>query len=255
MGSMIELGIGNGLASLTLNRSPVNAFNGELLNELDEALGRIEACEDVAVLHLKSALTVFCAGADLALMKQLLPSPAGRDTMIDLIRQLQRIAFRLEKLPVVTVAEIGGAALGGGLELALACDLRVAADDAKLGLPEASLGLLPGSGGTQRLPRLVGEAVARRLILGAEIIDGAEAARLGLVQWAKPSTELSAWTRGLIEWLGSLPAPALASCKRCIAAARDDTVDGYELELAETRRLHDFVETQERIHAFLATSK
>ena len=248
---MIDLSLDKGVATLTLNRPPVNAFNEELLDQLGDALEQIETREDISVLHLKSAQTVFCAGADLALMKELLPSTAGRETMIDLIRRLQRIAFHLEKLAVVTVAEIGGAALGGGLELVLACDLRVAADDANLGLPEASLGLLPAAGGTQRLPRLCGEAVARRLILGAEIIDGTEAARLGLVQWAIPSERLSRWTRELVDRLGTLPPEALASCKRCIAAARDDAVDGYELELAETRRLHDLVETHERIHAFL----
>ena len=114
----------------------------------------------------------------------------GPDRMYAYVAGIQRLYARIERLPQVTLAEIGGAAMGGGLELALACDLRIAAVEAKLGLPEARLGLIPGAGGTQRLTRLCGRPVAARLILGAETLDGAAARELGIVHWAVPRAEL-----------------------------------------------------------------
>jgi len=247
----IQLSVDDGVASLVLDRPPVNAFDENLIDGLHAALDQVEQQAGLSVLHIRSHTKAFCAGADLQLMRDCLETDDGRDHMVDIIRRLQRAIDRIEELAIVTVAEIGGAALGGGLELALACDLRVAAEHAKLGLPEVNLGLIPGAGGTQRLPRICGEATARRLILGAEVVDGVEAHRLGLVHWVIAADELNKWTAELVDRLGSLPAEALASCKRCIAATNDASVDGYELELTETRRLHDVAETQTRIHAFL----
>jgi enoyl-CoA hydratase/carnithine racemase len=146
----------------------------------------------------------------------------------------------------VTLAELCGRALGGGLELALACDLRIAAQDASLGLPEPRLGLIPGAGGTQRLPRIAGVAVAKRLILGAEVINGAQAAALGVVHWAVPSSELAARARQIARDIASLPAAALAEAKACIGAQ-----NGYERELEATARLLAQDETQRRVRAFL----
>ncbi len=153
---------------------------------------------------------------------------------------------------MVTLAEIGGAALGGGLELALACDLRVAAAEAKLGLPEARLGLVPAAGGTQRLTRLCGHGIAKRLILGAELIDGREAERLGIVQWARPHQELAGWTRELAAHLAAMPAAALAANKRCIAAVGDADRNGYADEISETRKLYEHPETRRKVSEFLA---
>jgi enoyl-CoA hydratase/carnithine racemase len=123
------------------------------------------------------------------------------------------VLARLERLPQVTLAEIGASALGGGLELALACDFRIAAEEARLGLPEPRLGLIPGAGGTQRLPRIAGVAAAKRLILGAEVITGAQAAALGVVHWAVPAAELAA--RAPIA-RDIVAAPRLAEAKACI---------------------------------------
>ncbi len=251
---MIKLNIDKQVATVTLDHPPVNALSDTMVDRLENILDQIEAEKDISVLHLRSALKVFCAGADLSQMQELLTTPAGCDSMIEIVRNIQHVLFRLEKIGVVTVAELGGAALGGGLELALACDLRVAANEAKLGLPEASLGLLPAAGGTQRLPRIVGEAVSRRLILGAEVIDGREAARLGLVQWSITRNDLATWTSKLVQRLAGLPAATLAANKRCIAASLDDSIDGYALELTETRQLHDNAETKRRIKAFMEKS-
>ena len=175
----------------TLARPPVNALDGELIARLDAVLDQVAADPEITVLHLRSDQKAFCAGADLALMQSCFATPQGPDRMVDVVRRMQRLFARIETAAVVTLAEIGGAAMGGGLELALACDRARRRVDAKLGLPEVRLGLLPAAGGTQRLTRLCGQGTAKRLILGAELIDGAEALRLGIVQWAKPRAQLA----------------------------------------------------------------
>lgn len=248
----IGLDIDGAVATVVLDRPPVNAMDAAWIERMDHVLDELAGRRDIAVVHFRSALKTFSAGADLKAMRELLATAAGRDEMVEMVGRLQRVLSRLEDMGAVSVAEIGGAALGGGLEFCLACDLRVAAATARLGLPEAGLGLLPGAGGTQRLPRICGEAVARRLILGAEIVDGELAAALGLVQWSVSADELAGWTKDLVARLGALPPQALAACKACLAASSNDAVDGYALELTETRRLHDTAETQARVSAFLA---
>ena len=236
----------------TLSRPPVNALDDKLIAELDAVVERAIQDDDVAVLHLRSDQRVFSAGADLALIEACFATPQGPDAMTDVVRHMQRLYWRLESAPLVTLAEIGTTALGGGLELALACDLRVAALDARLGLPEARLGLLPGGGGTQRLTRLCGPGLAKRLILGAEVIDGAEAERLGLVQWARPRDQLAAFASEIAARYAAMPKAALAANKRCIAAATDPARDGYADEISETRDLYDHAETRRKVSDFLA---
>jgi enoyl-CoA hydratase len=239
----------------TLARPPVNAFDGALVAALDALVVQVCGEPDVAVLHIRSEQKVFCAGADLALLDTSLADAAGRDAMLSVVRAMQRAFARLAGAGLVTIAEIGGAALGGGFELALACDLRVAAADAKIGLPEAALGLLPAAGGTQRLTRLCGPALALRLILGAEVVSGDEAARLGLVQWAKPGPELAEWTRALAHRIAGMPKASLVLNKECIHAACDPARDGFALELAATKSLYSHVETRARVAGFLAMRK
>jgi enoyl-CoA hydratase/carnithine racemase len=236
----------------TLSRPPVNALDDKLIAELDAVVERAIQDDDVAVLHLRSDQRVFSAGADLALIEACFATPQGPDAMTDVVRHMQRLYWRLESAPLVTLAEIGTTALGGGLELALACDLRVAALEARLGLPEARLGLLPGGGGTQRLTRLCGPGLAKRLILGAEVIDGAEAERLGLVQWARPRDQLAAFASEIAARYAAMPKAALAANKRCIAAATDAARDGYADEISETRALYDHAETRRKVSDFLA---
>jgi enoyl-CoA hydratase len=240
---MISLERDGTLAIATLARSPVNAINEEWLARLEAVMDGIS---DASVLLLRSEQKAFCAGADLELMRSRFDRAEGRALMVGLARGMQRVFARLERLPQVTLAEIGGAAMGGGLELALACDLRIASEDAKLGLPEVNLGLLPGAGGTQRLPRVAGEAVAKRLILGGEGVSGKEANALGIVQWAVPAGELAVRARALALDIAAMPAAALAEAKACIGDP-----EGYARELAATARLLESGETRERVRAFL----
>ena len=176
----------------------------------------------------------------------------GPDRMYAYVAGIQRLYFRIEALPQVVMAEIGGAAMGGGFELALACDLRIAANEAKVGLPEARLGLIPGAGGTQRLTRLCGPALVKRLILGAEVLDGATAATLGVVHWSAPRAELSARASEIAKRIADLPPAALAASKACIAAAYEPGRGGYTDELEFTRSLLTNPDTQKRVQAFLA---
>lgn len=236
----------------TMVRPPVNAFNDDLLAALNAAVDAAEADPEVSVLHIRSGERVFCAGADLALMQSCFATPDGPDVMTEVVRRMQALNLRLERAPLVTLAEIGGGAMGGGLELALACDLRVAADEARLGLTEAGLGLLPGAGGTQRLTRIVGPALASRLILGAELMTGATARDLGLVHWSFPRDELPAQSAALAARYAALQKSALAANKRCIAAAIDPRADGFAEELRLTRALYDDPETRAKVTAFLA---
>jgi enoyl-CoA hydratase/carnithine racemase len=247
----IALAVDGPVAVATLCRAPVNAIDDAWVARLDEILDGLERAEHVSVLVLRSSVRVFSAGADLALVRARLDTEAGRSRMVAFVRALQQCYARLERSNKVTIAAIGGAALGGGLELALACDLRVVADTAKIGLPEAHLGLLPGAGGTQRLARLAGEAVAKRLIFGAEVVGGTEAAALGIAQWVVPADDLDRRARSLADRVAAFPASALAACKRCIAAPLEPGQDGFELELAGTAALLATAETRARVREFL----
>ena len=249
---MLVTSIADGVATFTLNRPPVNAISEEWLRMFDAKLDALAARPDCKVLHIRSGQRLFCAGADLKEMRERMGERDGPDRMYAFVAGIQRLYARIEHLPQVTLAEIGGAAMGGGLELALACDLRIAATEAKLGLPEVRLGLIPGAGGTQRLTRLCGRPVAARLILGAETLDGSRACELGIVQWAVPRAELAGRALEIVRRIAELPAAALAASKTCMAAAGEGGRGGYSDELEATRRLFAQAETRQRVQAFLA---
>jgi enoyl-CoA hydratase/carnithine racemase len=243
-----------GITTLTLSSPPVNAISEAWLRAFESRLDEVAGDAQCAVLHLRSDQKVFCAGADLTEIRNRIDAPDGADRMYAYVAAIQRLFARIERLPKVTLAEIGGTALGGGLELALACDLRIAAVEARLGLPEVRLGLIPGAGGTQRLTRLCGPAIASRLILCAEVLDGQAACDLGLVHWAVPRHELAARAKAIALGLAGLPAAAVAAGKACIAAASPVDRGGYTDELESTRRLLAEPETRKRVDAFLSGS-
>ncbi|MCC6948413.1 MAG: enoyl-CoA hydratase/isomerase family protein [Bradyrhizobiaceae bacterium] len=247
---MFRLSVEDGVAELTLARPPVNAINEEWVLELNAKLDELGGRADWKVLHIRSDQKIFCAGADLAQVRGFMEARDGPDRMYAFVAGIQRVYTRLERLPQVTLAEIGGTALGGGFELALACDLRIAAAEAKLGLPEVGLGLIPGGGGTQRLTRICGPAVAARMILGAETVTGATARELGMVQWAVPRTDLAAEAQAIAGRIAALPAAAIVASKACIAAAATPGHGGYSDELEATYRLLSERETQDRVKAF-----
>lgn len=247
---MIEFVRRNKIAMATLCRPPVNAINREWMARFREILDELEGDTGIGVLHIRSKMRVFCAGFDIGLIRQHLETGGGPAAQIDDTRKLQDIYFRLERLPQVTIAEINGAAMGGGLELALSCDLRIAAEEAVMGLPEASLGQVPGAGGTQRLTRLCGAGTASRLILACESVNGRKAEQLGIVQWAIPAGQLEREAAALSEHVAALPSETLAASKTCIAAQPERGRTGYDMELQMNLRLLGTKETQACVAAF-----
>ena len=188
-------------------------------------------------------------------MSECIETEEGADKMVQSITQFQTLFSRIENLPGVTLSVISGAALGGGLELALACDLRIVAHEAKLGLPEASLGVIPGAGGTQRLTRLCGQGIANRLILTAEVIDGQSAEQFGIAQWSVPREELNVRAQEIAVRLAGLSRMALSESKACIAAAAQLGPSGFSMELEATRKLYKANDTKERVRSFLEKNK
>lgn len=237
---------------VTMQRAPVNAISTEFVAGFMQVLDGLAANKTLAVLHLRSDQKAFCAGADLAQVQSCFAADNGADVMRQNIVGFHALFDRLEALPCVTLAEIGGSALGGGFELALACDLRMAASSAKLGLPEAKLGLIPGAGGTQRLTRLCGPGTAARIILGCDVVDGATACQLGMVQWAVAPADLAQEAEKLAQRIADQPAPALQVAKRCMAQVGRLAAAGFEAELDGIHSLVTTTEAQTRIKAFLA---
>ena len=247
---MIEFERKNKTAVVTLRRSPVNAINREWIKRFGEILDELEGDRGTSVLHIRSAMRVFCAGFDIGLIRQHLESGGGPAAQIDDTRKLQDLYFRIERLPQVTIAEINGAAMGGGLELALSCNLRIAAEEAVMGLPEANLGQVPGAGGTQRLTRLCGPGVASRIILACESVSGRKAEELGIVQWAVPGAQLEREAAALAGRIAALPGETLAASKTCIAVQPERGRTGYDMELQMNLRLLGTPETQACVAAF-----
>ena len=174
-----------GIGYLTLNRPEVrNAFNHEMIDEIRDALRLIDIDEEIRVLIITGAGKAFQAGADIAELSVMKP--------MDILRWnegIVRINAALEKLRQPVIAAINGAAMGGGLELAISCTLRVIEESAKMAIPEVKLGIIPGTGGTQRLPRLIGKGRAAEILLTGEPIDAQEAYRIGLVNEVVPDGE------------------------------------------------------------------
>ncbi len=217
------------IATITVNRpDKLNALNDATIAELgvaiDEAVGR----DDVGGVILTGAGRAFIAGADISAMSGQSPLQ-----MQALARRGQLVFRKFETSPKPTIAAVNGFALGGGCELAMACHLRVASDLAKFGQPEVKLGLIPGYGGTQRLARLVGRGRALQLLMTAEMIDGAEAYRVGLANAVVPAGELMDRTRALLNQMLANAPTALALCIAAVNA-------GYDLPLDEAMQLEAY---------------
>jgi len=175
-----------GVAVLSMKRHEGrNSLSRKMAAEMKEAVTSVRFNNDVRVLVIRSEVPrVFCAGADLKERAKMKPEEVG-----PFVAGLRQIVNDLEELPQPTIAAIDGAALGGGLEMALACCLRTAASTAKIGLVETGLAIIPGAGGTQRLPRLIGAVRAKELIYTSRILDGLEAAQYGIVNHAVEQNE------------------------------------------------------------------
>jgi enoyl-CoA hydratase len=204
------------ILTLTLNRpDKLNAIDGAMLDALDQALGEIERDREVRAVILTGAGRAFSAGADIKEWTALTPLEFGRSWGL----RGHALFDRLAALPPPVIAAINGIAFGGGLELALCADIRVAGEQARLGLPEVTIAALPGWGGTQRLPRLIGPGRAKRMILTGQPIDAAQAEAWGLVSESVAGDDLLARARELAAQIAANAPLAVQATKRLIDAA------------------------------------
>ena len=218
----------NEIAVVTINRpKSLNALNSETLAELNTCLAEIEGRTDIKVVILTgSGSKSFVAGADISEMVNATPAE-GRAMGL-----LAREAFgRLENMPQVTIAAVNGFALGGGCEISMACDIRVAAENAKFAQPECGLGILPGFGGTQRLARLVGKGRAKEMIFTCDMIDAQDAYRIGLANHVVPQEELLDSCKAMAGRIMKNAPYAVSLAKQVINSGADMDLDnGLKLE-------------------------
>ena len=200
------------VALITIDRpEALNALNSQVLTDLDEVLDRVEADEELYVAVLTGAGRSFVAGADIAEMKNFTSSDGKRFGVHG-----GQVFLKLENLSKPVIAAVNGFALGGGCELCMACDIRLASEKAKFGQPEVGLGITPGFGGTQRLPRIVGVSKAMELILTAKVIKADEAKAIGLVSEVYPPEELLPKAMELAQAICANAQIAVRESKRCI---------------------------------------
>ncbi|MDR2245574.1 MAG: enoyl-CoA hydratase/isomerase family protein, partial [Treponema sp.] len=210
-----------GIAVITINRPKfMNALCGALNLEMLDGLDRIEKDHAVRAVILSGGPKVFAAGADIAEMINATPGDAEKTAALG-----HRVHDTIEALPVPVIAAVNGPALGGGCELALACDFRIAAEDALFALPEVSLGIIPGAGGTQRLLPLVGPAVTREMVLLGRKVKGDEAERIGLANKAVQPGAVMESALEMARKLAKMPAVALALAKQAILAGLNETLN------------------------------
>jgi enoyl-CoA hydratase len=236
------------IATVTVNRpDKLNALNDATIVELGLAIEEASARDDVGGVILTGAGRAFVAGADIADLAVQSPAQARARSL-----RGQTIFRRFEACPKPVVAAVNGFALGGGCELAMACHVRVASEAAKFGQPEVKLGTMPGYGGTLRLPRLVGRGRALQLLLTGEIIDAAEALRIGLVNRVVPAGELLSAARAMVEQMLANAPLAMALCLESVDRGLDmPLADGQALEAGLFGLLAATADMSEGVRAFL----
>ena len=240
------------IAWIILNRpKKLNALSPQLLKELGEALDELEERDDVRVIILKGSGRAFSAGADVTAFAGVTP--------IDILkfsRRFQELTLKMQFLTKPIIVAIHGYALGGGLEIAMSGDIRIASEDAMLGQPEINLGFIPGAGGTQRLPRLVGRSRAKELIFTGDMIPAQEALKLGLVDRVVPPERLEQEARALALKLAEKPPLALAAAKYAIEMGMETNIwTGLELEASLFALLFSTEDVIEGVTAFLEKRK
>jgi len=220
VGEFVRLEVADGIGTIRLDRPPMNAFNARLQEELREVAAEAAAHDGIRAVVVYGGEKVFAAGADIKEMAQL--------SYVDMTTRGPVISSSfdaLARIPKPVVAAINGYALGGGCEIALACDWRVAAEDAKLGQPEITLGIIPGAGGTQRLPRLIGPARAKDLIFSGRFVDAAEALAIGLVDKVVPAAEVYSTAVEMVRPYVTGPTQALRAAKLAVDRGLDMNLD------------------------------
>ncbi|HEX5901924.1 MAG TPA: enoyl-CoA hydratase-related protein [Actinomycetota bacterium] len=246
MGEFVRVETDEAVATIRLDRPPANALARQVSEELAEAARQVAADDAVRAVVVWGGQKIFAAGADIKAMVEFGPEDVEPD-----VSPIGAACLALEAVPKVTIAAINGFALGGGCELALACDLRYAADDGQLGQPEILLGIIPGAGGTQRLPRLVGLAKARDLVFSGRRVKADEALEIGLVDRVLPAEDVYTAAAEDARRFAAGPTRAYAAAKRALAASGGDLASGLAAERAAFVELFATHDQEEGMRAFL----
>jgi enoyl-CoA hydratase len=248
----VILSIKDNTAWIRFNRpKKLNAMNDQLLEELERAVIECEEKGEVRAVILIGNDKAFMAGADIGPMAK-----GDVNTAYQVAALTMRVQERLANLPKPTIAAISGFTLGGGLEIALCCDFRLAAENAVLGLPEITLGIIPGGGGTQRLPRLVGLGPASEMLMLGIPIKADRALSMGLVKEVVPLNELESKAEELANQLAHIPAVAMRVCKTAIRAGLNSSLnEGLRIEQSAFSMLFGTHDQKEGMAAFLEKRK
>lgn len=241
------------VAYLTINRPEnLNAINSDLIHKLYSEISKIDKNENIKVIVLKgSGEKAFVAGADIKEMQAM-----DESLIASYIRTANSLMLRIEKSPKIFVAVVDGYALGGGLELALSCDLIVVSDNSKLGFPEVSLGLMPGFGGTQRLTQKCGTGVAKKLTLTGDMISAKEAKEDGIIEYLYDKKELNVKVKELVENINSMSSKSLAMIKKVISESISPAlIPGLEIEQAGFLELFNSEEAKKKMKEFINKGK
>lgn len=243
----LEIEQRDAVALLRIRRPPVNALSTALLLELQRAVAAFAAAPRTRVVVLTGTGKAFVSGADIAEMIDMDASRAREYAALG-----QSVFFDIENLPQAVIAAVNGFALGGGCELAMACDIRIASEAAMFGQPEVKLAVIPGFGGTQRLPRLIGHGRAKELILTGELIDAGEAHRLGLVNKVTRADDLLADVERTATLIASRGPVAVRLAKQAVRLAGDvDLHSGCAMEAELLARCFSSQDQKEGMRAFL----
>ncbi len=247
MGEFVTLETADGIGTIRLNRPPVNALNDQLISELADAARAAAGSDEVRAVIIYGGEKVFAAGADINDMAE-----AGYPAMAIRAGQLQETMGLIAGIGKPVVAAITGYALGGGLELALAADFRVAGEGARVGQPEILLGVIPGAGGTQRLPRLVGPARAKDIVFSGRMVKAAEAHAIGLVDRVVPDDSVYQAALDMVQRYAAGPALALRAAKQAIDHGLDvDLATGLEIERVQFAALFGTEDQRVGMRSFL----
>jgi enoyl-CoA hydratase/carnithine racemase len=248
----IQAEIEDKVAVLTIDHPPVNSFNAQVVTELERAIEELMADDEVKVIVITGGgAKAFVAGADIPEIKEQFESPDAAGA-VEFVERGQRVFLKIERSPKPVIAAINGFCLGGGMELAMACHLRICSEKARLGQPEINLGIIPGWGGTQRLPRLTNKGIAIELILTGDMISAQEAHRLGLVNQVVPDGEALEAALDLARKIAVKSRFPTAAALRAISEGLELSIEqGLELEAEQFVLLREKQDPLEGIEAFL----
>ena len=240
-----------GIALVTIDNPPMNALNKQVMDDIRACFNALREEPTLRAVVVTGEGRAFVAGADITEFTSWTP-----DLAEDFTEKGQRIFTQIENFPTPVIAAVNGFAFGGGLELALACDIRIASEKAKMGLPELTLGIIPGYGGTQRLSRTIGMGKAKKMIFSAEPVDAAEALACGLVEIVAPVDGLLAAAMDLAKKIAAVAPIAARNAKKAINSGRNLSIEqGLAIELALAKECFRTEDKVEGVDAFVNKRK